>query len=76
MLYPAGAFGNDRPVTVIRETWRSTELKVMILSKNSDPRSGETTTKLTNISRAEPDPALFQIPADYKIVENPADAAR
>jgi len=44
-------------------------LKMVVLSKNSDPRSGESTTRLTNISRAEPDPSLFQIPADYEVVE-------
>jgi hypothetical protein len=33
----------------------------------SDARSGDSTTRLTNISRAEPDPALFQVPPDYYI---------
>jgi hypothetical protein len=54
-------------VTTISETWISHELNRAILTKSSDPRSGETTTRLTNISRAEPDPALFQVPADYQI---------
>lgn len=67
MVYPVGAVGNDRPLTVIAETWTSPELKTIVLSKNSDPRSGESTTRLTNISRAEPDPALFQVPPDYQI---------
>ena len=67
IVYPVGAFGNDRPVTTISETWISHELNRAILTKSSDPRSGETTTRLTNISRAEPDPALFQVPADYQI---------
>lgn len=38
-----------------------------ILTKRSDPRTGETVTKLTNISRAEPAHALFEPPADYKV---------
>lgn len=28
---------------------------------------GETTYTLTNIQRAEPDPALFTVPADYTV---------
>lgn len=68
-VHPVGAYGNDRPVTTTTEIWRSPELRVMILTKSSDLRFGDSTTKLTNISRAEPDPALFQIPADYKIVD-------
>jgi hypothetical protein len=39
------------------------------LQDRSDPRSGETITKLENISRAQPDPTLLQPPADYKIVD-------
>jgi hypothetical protein len=69
VVYPTGAVGNDRPITTVSETWTSPDLKVVVLSKNSDPRNGESTTKLTNISRAEPDPSLFQIPSDYEIVD-------
>jgi hypothetical protein len=69
VTYPIGAVGNDGPITTITETWTSSELKMVVLSKNSDPRSGESTTRLTNISRAEPDPSLFQIPADYDVIE-------
>jgi hypothetical protein len=65
--YPEGSVGNDRPITVVTETWMSQDLKMPVLSKTSDPRTGETTTKLTNVSLAEPDPSLFQVPADYAI---------
>ena len=41
----------------------------MILQVHSDPRNGETTTKLENVSRTQPDPGLFLPPADYKIVD-------
>ena len=61
--------GNDRPITTVHETWMSPELNMAISTKISDPRSGESTTKLTNISRAEPDPALFQVPAGYSVAE-------
>jgi hypothetical protein len=67
--WPAGSQGNDRPITSVNEMWMSDELKVMVLNKNNDPRSGEHTMKLVNLSRAEPDPSLFQAPPDYTVVE-------
>jgi hypothetical protein len=66
---PVNAQGNDRPIVSTIETWISPDLKVMILTKHTDPRNGETTTKLTNISRVEPDATLFQPPSSYKIVD-------
>ena len=66
---PAGAQGNERPIVTTTDRWMSPEHRVMNLSKTNDPRSGEFTTRLTNISRAEPDPALFQPPPDYTIVD-------
>jgi hypothetical protein len=67
--YPVGFQGNDRPIVSITENWRSTDLRLTVLSKTSDPRQGENTTKLTNISRTEPDPLLFMPPLDYSVVE-------
>jgi hypothetical protein len=71
VTYPIGLIGNDRPITTTTETWTSPELKMVVLSKTSDPRTGESTTRLTNISRAEPDPSLFQVPPDYEIIIEP-----
>lgn len=71
--WPVGAQGNDRPITSTNETWMSPELKVVILSKMSDPRTGEQTQRLINISRSEPDPSLFQPPPDYTVVDEKAD---
>jgi len=72
--YPVGFFGNDRPVSIVSEIWNSRELGMAVLQETSDPRSGETTMKLTNISRAEPSISLFQPPADYEIVDPPSTA--
>jgi hypothetical protein len=68
-VYPVGSFGNDRPVTVVRENWLSPELQIVVVRKVSDPRTGERTMRLTNISRSEPDPTLFQVPAGYEIID-------
>jgi hypothetical protein len=43
-----------------------------VMTKHSDPRTGEEITRLANINRAEPDASLFQLPAGYQIVEGPA----
>jgi hypothetical protein len=65
--WAVGSVGNDREIIATSETWFSKQLGVAVLTKSSDPRSGEFTTKLTDISLAEPDPALFMPPADYTI---------
>ena len=64
----AGAIGNERPIVVTTEEWTSPDLKVLVLSEHSDPRSGTSTYKLVKISRAEPSAALFQVPADYTVL--------
>jgi TonB family protein len=69
---PAGAIGNERPIETVKETWYSPELQLMILSKRSDPRFGESTYRVTNIARYEPDAEHFQIPSDYTIIDNRA----
>ncbi|HKS80734.1 MAG TPA: hypothetical protein VJR23_04455 [Candidatus Acidoferrales bacterium] len=67
--YPAGLVGNDRPFSVVTERWQSPELKLLLLTKRTDPRSGETTTRVTNLDRSEPDPSLFQVPDGYTITK-------
>jgi len=67
---PAGAIGNEKPIAITSETWTSPDLQMVVLSKRNDPRFGETVYKLTEITRGEPDPALFQIPSGAK--KNPA----
>ena len=69
LTIPAGAQGNDRPITTVTDTWTSPELKIVMLSKVTDPRTGETTVQMTHLSRSEPTLTLFQPPPDYKIME-------
>jgi hypothetical protein len=64
---PAGAIGNLQPIKVVAEQWFSPDLQVLVLTKHSDPRSGETTYRLVNVVRAEPDRSLFTVPPDYTI---------
>lgn len=67
----ANAVGNAQPLVSVNEVWRSTDLNVELMTNSSDPQFGETVRKLTNIQRIEPDPALFQIPADYAVTDVP-----
>ncbi len=69
LTIPAGQIGNDRPIMVTSETWYSSDLQMVVKSSNSDPRFGDSSLELTNIVRSEPDPSLFQIPADYTVSE-------
>jgi hypothetical protein len=66
-VIPAGALGNELPITVTSEEWLSPDLKVLVMTKHADPRSGETTYRLTGITRGEPDPSLFELPAGVTI---------
>jgi hypothetical protein len=61
-----GKIGNDRPILVVHEEWRSPELKI-VRTIDRDPRTGEQTMELQNLVRIDPDPALFQAPAGYKV---------
>lgn len=66
---PAGQIGNLHPIQIVDESWFSPELHMTVMSTHNDPREGETIYRLANIVRAEPDPTLFQPPADYRIIE-------
>ena len=68
---PAGEIGNERPIEIVSERWYSPELQLVVMTRHSDPRMGETTYKLTNISRAEPAKSLFEVPAGYTVKEGP-----
>jgi hypothetical protein len=66
----AGAIGNEQPIQIVSEQWFSPELKVLVMTKHNDPRTGETTYRLTNILQTEPARALFEVPPDYTLKES------
>lgn len=73
---PAGAIGNEKAITIVSERWVSPELQAVVLSTHRDPRFGETTYRLTGITRGEPDKSLFEVPSDYTVREGPPPAMR
>lgn len=52
---------------VVDESWFATDLGVEIKAIHTDARTGQTVRTLSNLKRAEPDRALFTVPADYKL---------
>jgi len=68
---PAGEEGNDQPLVVIDETWRSNELGLVMMAINDDPRRGRTVNEYEELNRGEPDPSLFAPPAGYTVEEQP-----
>ena len=66
-VIPAGAIGNEQPITVTSEEWTSPDLKALVMTKHVDPRAGETTYRLTGITRGEPSPSLFELPAGVTV---------
>jgi hypothetical protein len=68
--FAAGSIGNTQPIEVTAESWFCENLHTMVMTKNSDPRTGVTTYELTNINRAEPAVSQFQIPSDYTMKES------
>lgn len=68
---PAGQIGNEKPIIITTERWYSPDLQVDVLVKHNDPRMGEVVYQLTDISRADPDASLFQVPADYTVQQGP-----
>jgi hypothetical protein len=70
----AGKIGNEKPIVISREVWRSSELMLTVLSRDADPRTGEQNYRLEKIRRGEPDPALMKPPADFS--EGPRRSAK
>lgn len=68
---PAGTIGNSQAIDTVRETWMADDLKVPLMTKTTDPRMGTVTMELTNLNRSQPDPSLFQVPADYTVKKGP-----
>lgn len=73
---PAGQIGNEKPITITSESWYSPDLQIVVMSKRSDPRFGDTTYQLTNIQRTEPAPSLFAVPEGYSVEAGPPRGRR
>jgi hypothetical protein len=70
-IIPAGQIGNDRPIEITDEKWESVDLKVLLISLHHDPRTGDIEYRLRNITRGEPSPDKFTVPAGYTFIDAP-----
>jgi hypothetical protein len=66
---PAGCAVNEGPISVVREVWTSSELKLDMKVVVRDTRKGETISGLRELSR-NPDAALFRPPDGYSVNHN------
>lgn len=74
MTLAAKASGTGQPVVITDEYWYSEELRINMLAKHNDPRTGALTITVTQVNRGEPSADLFEIPPSYKLVDvNPAE---
>ena len=64
-----GVEGNDQAVTAMRETWHSQELGINLLSIRSEPIVGKQSFTIIEISSADPDPHLFEVPDGYTVID-------
>jgi hypothetical protein len=71
-VIPAGRDGNDQPITITTETWRSAEYGLVLESVRDDPRFGTMTREVTEFTAGEPDAALFKDPEGYNVRDVPA----
>ena len=62
------AENGGKGVVITDEYWYSEDLRIDLVLKHNDPRTGGVIMTVTGIKRSEPDPARFEIPAGY----NPA----
>jgi hypothetical protein len=73
--YNAGVMGSDAPFAAWREFWQSPQLGVNLYSEVGGPRVGKQLFTLTDLTLAEPDPKLFELPEGYTVVDRRKPAA-
>ena len=66
--YPVGVLGNELPIVVTKDTWYSPDLRMVVSSEEQDPRFGTINYSVEVLSTEEPDVALFEVPADYSVM--------
>ncbi|MGB6744274.1 MAG: hypothetical protein WBE38_11560 [Terracidiphilus sp.] len=76
MTISAGVAGNERPIVSTREFWYSDELETNLAVTRIDPVDGKQVIRLSDISRAEPDAHLWEVPVGFTVRDERASAGR
>ena len=71
-IIPANTSGAGREFQVTDEFWYSQDLRINLIIRHNDPRTGSVAMTVTHITRTDPDPSRFQIPEGY----TPADSVK
>jgi hypothetical protein len=61
---PASA--SSKAAVITDEYWYSEDLRINLVVKHHDTRTGGVTLTVTGVNRAEPNPARFEVPEGYK----------
>jgi hypothetical protein len=67
--YNAGVMGSDQPFSSHREFWQAPSLGINLSSEVVGPNAGKQVFTLTDVVPAEPDPAVFELPSGYAVVD-------
>ena len=65
------AEGNGKQIVVTDEYWYSDDLRMNLMIKHNDPRTGSATLTVAGVERTEPDAAMFEVPSNYKRAGTP-----
>jgi hypothetical protein len=66
----AGVIGNQKAEPIVKEFWYSPHLQINVITKRFDPRvSAIQNFEVKNVNLSEPDPKLFELPAEYRVVK-------
>ncbi len=63
---PAESSDTGKEVVITDEYWYSGDLRIYLMIKHSDPRTGSTALTVEQITHTEPDAAFFEIPDGYE----------
>ncbi|HEY6274035.1 MAG TPA: hypothetical protein VIX19_18800 [Terriglobales bacterium] len=66
--------GTGKDVVITDEYWYSADLRLNMVIKHNDPRTGAVTMTVTHVTRSEPDPTLLDIPEGYTPAGASSDA--
>jgi|HubBroStandDraft_6_1064221.scaffolds.fasta_scaffold18798_4 hypothetical protein len=62
-----GGWPAEKWQTSTREFWYSPDLGINLSATTKDPIEGEVAIRIVDLSRSDPDPALFQIPSGFVV---------
>jgi hypothetical protein len=70
ITYPPGTIsGNDKTTSSVNEAWYAPQLGASVMNSSSGALVPNSSTEVTKLNYSEPDPSLFQVPSDYRIID-------